>query len=450
MTDPEATPPSKITPEFQAYFPENGAVTEYVKWAVETTHAPKTFHLGSILSILAYDACRRGFTYGNHESFKLNLVLIGPSGSAKSTAKKRALDFMRDWYARIGLAYPGIMAQGSRSGLLHAMKAHRMAHPNHHIGGHITPIMLHLDELSALLRQRDITEMVNMLYDGGDFQINERQFQKMVEEAARTGAFTDDTDFVIKQPRLFSIFCTTPIALEMITSEDQAHGGLFGRYLWLRERVNVDEMQPEIRRYPFWRKSVMDGFVQLDAWLKRAYDVHPFPSKNITITDKSHDLKKEIWDWYKRCMALGTPMAGMASRLYVMVDQIAALYAYSMGTNHADEEAVWRANNFVLHCLQSVDVVLGEVGGSATFRLMNKLEALVRAAGSEGVNRRDAYRVLRVGKPELDPALEGLQNAGLVTLINTNLGQPGRPKIVIIHYDCIKEPKPPNDTETIH
>jgi hypothetical protein len=432
---PQKTAEKTLARDIACCLPTSGIVTEYVQWAIRTTQAPATFHIGAILPGVAYELARRGFMMApSGHTFRTLFALVGLSGTQKSTAIGRAQAFVRDWQAMLHGkdTDPYVQLSGSVPGILHAFGEHYVPR----IGR--TVAIMELEEFSQILDRRgdDFAEVLNRLYDGTDFHRQLRELQK----AKKNGEQVED---VIRKPVVCGILASTPASLNRVMREHHLEGGLFSRILWINDHVRREEMQPEfsmyadhraqvLRRWQAWSQNleVLEG--RLDQ-ARRAKVVYVPP-------DAMELVEQILWEEYADRVVEGDRLGGVLMRLYEAVKTVAALYATSRGHFNVTDEDIMPAVNLIRKCQRSAERVHAGLATNETYRLQVKVSDFLQRCGPQGANKRKLYQQFRAVKSELDIVLVTLAEQEVVYAMDVPAsGRGGRPGRCFVHEDFVAE-----------
>lgn len=407
-----------VTAELAACFPALGPIAEYVAWRAPLTHAPPVLHLAAILPVVAYEAARRGYTvpagFGQPIEW---FAVVAPPASAKSTQLREARAFSDDFYAAVSnhadlTPRPWVSLEGSIPGVIQ-----RIAQIRPTLEGRTCGILYHT-EFSRVLANEEAAPPLNLLYDGEDYVRNLRYVQR----AAELGGFTGTQGSTIKETVFSASVTTTPSALERAMHAETLEGGLFSRFLWLRERLDANALMPRPLVNHEGRARCLNAWVHWFAGLEglQATGV----SREIRCTPEAIALHEgPLFEALRADMAGEGFAAGVALRTLGHAMRLAAIYA--LARLHTERDAVtvtyddlWRAANFAMRSRRDA-LALGQSLAAVSLPIdgqTRQLVDMVEAAGVRGASRRDVYRLFggKLPKPAIDSVIDGALDQELV------------------------------------
>lgn len=406
-------------------FPAEGPIWAYMQWAHRLSHTPPVLHLASILPVMGYELCRRGFSIPEYGTPRAWFGIVAASSVAKTSTLSRARDFSQNFYAE-HFAHesirprPWVSLEGSLPGVLHAISGMQDDK------GKTCGILYH-NEFSRVLRSEDALEPLNMIYDGNDLDRNLRYLQKQADQGANVTA-------VIKQPAFSACVTTTPSALDRVARADMLEGGLFQRMLWIRCGLTREELQPRPLSDPTGRRFVMDTWGN---WFG-VFEAHRLRGLTPTIAFDPAALTwlDSVFESLGDLIVRETFEAGVAIRATHHATGLAAIYAASRNSVHDGQiwvsvDDIWRAVNLVLMCLSNAR----ELGGALlvkTMSLSSKLQHMlnfVKERDAAGCTRRDAYTLFHghISKVEMEALISVLLEMNLIVEQVGFVTGPGRP-----------------------
>jgi hypothetical protein len=402
--------------------PTSGLIHAYLWWVAPTTHAPAQYHLGAILPVLAYEAARRGIFIGERRKLpRIWTGLIGPSGAAKSTAHRRAIDFTRDWRrAHLGDLFtdPFFHLDGSMPGILAASATCYDKELDASIGIYET------DEMSKILSQLDsVSETLCKIFDGNSVQRHLRQFQ----QAKAAGEKVNDE---LKNPAFSACFASTPSSLERVTQAYHMEGGLYSRVLWFRGAVRPEDLMPREIHRDAERAQVLDIWEDWSRWLDAEQLTKGPLARRVAVPPHIQDmLSNHLFEPFRDVLVEDNRVNPARFRGGTYGEEITGLYALSRGQWVADEDDAIAAINLVNSCLETIGVMDRTVAVPENSRLREKVLQRLTAAGDAGLRRAQLYRGLNVDKEELDKAVKTLLDSEVITESVKVTGEPGRPPL---------------------
>lgn len=404
---------AKLSDGLAQCFPAEGPIWAYMQWAHPLTHTPPVLHLASILPVMGYELCRRGFTVPSYGMPRAWFGVVAPSSVAKTSTLHRARDFCSDFYAEqfqheALRPKPWVSLEGSLPGVLHAISAMRDER------GRTCGILYH-NEFSRVLRSDDALEPLNMIYDGQDYDRNLRYLQKLADKG-------EDVKAVIKAPAFSAVVTTTPAALERVSRPDTIEGGFFQRVLWIRTGLLKEDLKPRPTDDHVGRRFALDiwsrwfGYFEALRVQGLSPEIHFEPAAD-------HWLDENLFRALEDLIVRESFEAGVAMRARHHAANIAAVYAatrVSIADNHiwVTQDDVWRAANLVIACLQSARTLGGQLHVK-TMDLPSKLQTLldfICDRDIQGCTRREAYNVFHrhVGKVEMEMIISVLLDGNFV------------------------------------
>lgn len=398
---------ARLTAEVQACFPETGPIAEYVRWAATTGHAPPIMHLASILPVVGYELIRRGFQEPRFGSLVQWIALIAPSGSTKTTQMRLARVFSEEWYSSMFASdiapEPWLSLEGSMAGVLHA------AAQLPTVAGR-TPGILYHSEFSKVLRSDDVSDVLNQLYDGDPYERNLRYLQKL-----KDGFGGSNVKARIADPAFTLLALTTPISLEGVIRPEMLQGGLYARFLWIRAKLNRDDLQPWPQRIEQSREALLNTWRLWFSSLEGSRLTGLAPE--IELSDAAEKYLESVFK------LLGDSIVGdgfdstVTSRILPHATRIACYYAasrFDRQGNHiiVSEDDAARAAALVLHSAEYALALGTEIGATslAIDAKQRQILQLATRAGTDGVSRREIYRAFsnKLDKQQIEALLAAL------------------------------------------
>ena len=404
---------AKLSEQLAQCFPAEGPIWAYMQWAHKLSHTPPVLHLASIVPVIGYELCRRGFTITEYGSPRAWFGVVAASSVAKTSTLSRARQFSVDFYTEHFThealrPKPWVSLEGSLPGVLHAISSMQDER------GRTCGVLYH-NEFSRVLRSEDALEPLNMIYDGNDYDRNLRYLQKLADKGENVSA-------VIKQPSFSACVTTTPSALSRVARTDMLEGGLFQRMLWIRCGLLREELQPRPISDPVGQRFVQDVWGNWFGTL----EAHRLAGLGPTIAFEPAALKwldDVVFGSLGDLIVRESFESGVAIRASAHATHLAAIYAASRGRVRDGQiwvgaDDVWRAANLVIMCLHNAR----ELGGALfvkTMDLASRLQLLLSHVKDKDVNgctRREAYDAFHghVGKVEMEAMIGILLDAGHV------------------------------------
>lgn len=419
-----------LTPELQNCFPTSGPLYAYMQWAAPLSHTPPILHLTSILPVMAFELCRRGFYLPEYGAPRVWFAIVAPSSIGKTKSLGQAQEFSKSWYAEQfdrgqTRPKPWVSLEGSLPGVIHALTTLTDDQ------GRTCGILTH-PEFSRVLRADDALELLNVLYDGRDLERNLRYLQKRADDGHENGA-------VVHAPQLSAVVTTTPSALAKVVRSDTIEGGLWQRFLWLQTRIAPDDLQARPKLDPQGMRHVREEwsrwYATMEAW--RVQNVSP---KIAFRFDAVQWLDTHLFEGMRDLLLREDFVASVALRASTHASHIAAIYAASRLSFHGDQiivelDDVIRAANLVVRALYTAK----ELGGallSKTMELSERQLHLVRLleiAGIEGISRREVYKAFHgnLDKGAIEQLIQTLIDSEhiveeFIQAVGPGGGRPGR------------------------
>lgn len=404
---------ARLSESLAQCFPADGPIWAYMQWAAPLTHTPPALHLASILPVLSYELCRRGFTIPPYGMPRTWFGVVAPSSVAKTSTLYRAKDFSSAFYEEHFVheavrPKPWVSLEGSLPGVLHAISSMKDAH------GKTCGILYH-NEFSRVLRSEDALEPLNMIYDGRDYDRNLRYLQKQVDKGESVQA-------IIREPAFSAVVTTTPTAIERVSRPETLEGGFFQRVLWIRTSLLREDLQPRPKEDPTGQRFALDIWARWFGYFEAARLRGILPTIRIHPA-ADHWLDEVLFRSLEEVIIRESFESGVALRMRHHAVNVAAVYAASRCSIHDQQilitqDDVWRAANLVFTCFRSAHDLGGQIRVK-TMDLPSKVQALldyVRECDVAGCTRREAYSVFRghVGKVELEMIVSVLADGNFV------------------------------------
>lgn len=418
---------AKLTEELSRCFPAQGPIFAYMQWAHRLTHAPPILHLTSILPVWGFELCRRGMFTPEFGAPRVWFGVVAASSIGKTSALARAKKFSEEWYAdhfthEATRPRPWVSLEGSLPGVLHAISSLTDEHGR-------TAGILHHNEFSRVLRSEDALEPLNMIYDGENVDRNLRYLQKLADKG-------EDTKAIIQAPSFSAVVTTTPSAIARVVRPDTIEGGLWQRILWLRARVDQNELQAR----PYIDEE--GKRFALDEWARWFGTMESYRLQGLS---KRIYFRKEASDWLdsalfysmREILAKETFESSVAMRASAHASNIAVIYAASRLSVHdgcviVEADDVVRAANLVAMCMRTSF----ELGGALLTKTMDLSEKqrfllhILEGARADGLPRRDLYKSFHghLNKAQIDEVVQTLADADLIVeeVTPSRGGRPGR------------------------
>lgn len=424
---------AELSEEIRHCYPEEGPITAYLEWASRTSHTPPEAHLASVLPVVGFELCRRGYRLHDGSTPHAWFAVIAGPGTGKTTALTMARKFSTSFYGEVfhqDLApKPWVSLAGSMSGVLQ------------HLGGlanesGITPAVLHHTEVSEVFRNREAYEPLCRLYDNEPIERNLRYLQQAIAQGDTAAKQASN----IERPAISAIVTTTPSFSNQIQAE-MLTGGLLSRFLWLRLVLRTKEMQPEFQfdregrawALSWWKHwfGLLDqqrrsgGSLEIAyAGVARKFFNDQFFEQIRTLVDDGQGYSREDY------------IGGVCHRMLSHARRIATLYAGSRAAFHkgqimVDLDDAIRAANLVSRCMKDTITLSAPVAVDA-MRLDERemlLMTALRRAGERGMTRRDVYGIFnnRVDKGALGLLIQTLVDKESIVEYAVPTGRPGRP-----------------------
>ena len=383
--------------------PERGPLREYMDWATQTTAADPYFHLAAILPSFAYDLTRKGFRLGRSmRPLRLMTAIIGESGRGKSTCLSNARRLTREWMSITdpGRNAPHLHANGSISGIIHAMQSHW------HEDGKCTSPIFTLDELSALLMHDQFADAFNQLWDGTDFQRHYRHLQRTSES---------NESPTVRSPVLLGAFAGTVSALQPVVEGYHIEGGIISRILWYRQEPPLNDA--DFKKYMHvcfdsheeWRNRVAHSCADWSAALK-TYRLMGNP-RMILVEDEVYEfIRDKLWGQVRS--AQGSRTGSVITRLVEHVQTVGAIYA----ATEADlaegitvrVRHVATALRFIEKCRDSILGIEKHLAVEQVMKDVAAVQDVIGSSGDRGVTRSELYPKTKLPKNRIDQAISHL------------------------------------------
>lgn len=417
---------ARLPEALERCFPAEGPIWAYMQWAHRLSHTPPILHLASIIPVMSYELCRRGFTIPEFGTPRAWFGVVAASSVAKTSTLSRARDFSQNFYSEHFVhesirPKPWVSLEGSLPGVLHAISGMQDDK------GRTAGILYH-NEFSRVLRSEDALEPLNMIYDGNDLDRNLRYLQKQQDQGSNVSA-------VIKQPSFSAVVTTTPSAMERVARADMLEGGLFQRMLWVRCGLTRSELQPRPLSDPTGKRYVMDTWAN---WFG-IFEAHRLRGLVPTIAFEPAALQwlDSVFESLGDLIVRETFESGVAIRATHHATGLAAVYAASRNAVHDGQiwvgpDDVFRAVNLVAECLGNAQKLGGQLFVK-TMSLSSKSQHLlncVKDRDVHGCTRREVYELFHrhVGKVEMELIIATLIEMGLIVeQVAFPKSGPGRP-----------------------
>lgn len=382
-----------------------GPIHAFLWYACQAnTLPPPAFYVGAVLPLIAHEAARRGFIFEPNgpevERPRIQSVLIGPAASGKSSAMRLPRGFYKEVLEQtMGLAYvdPFVLFEGSIPGIVEVL-AGRLDP-----AAGCTPVIMHLEEFSRILEQRDgLSEVFNQVFDGEDFARALRAYQN----EARNGGKPPSK---ITAPAISGIFATTYAGLENTVTAMHREGGLATRMFWF-----VGEGGAFTLERPTTHSARTTALVVWTEWSRRMSNLifRDSQPKVLSLNPSCKPYFQQIADELNAIKMVNAedPRVPYLWRLVERSQQIAMLYAFSRGEFVAQPGDAWRAVNLVRFCDESIQHIRGRwtARSEDTWEQAQQCLAIIERAGEKGITRDKLAHAMR-GAQRLDFALATLR-----------------------------------------
>jgi hypothetical protein len=379
-----------------------------------------------MIAMATNELAKRGFYIDGGWPLNVWVCLVGGSSSGKSTSLSMVQRFAAD--LRAASAAPDdedwIQAEGSMSGLLAAL-----AGRFDKVRGTTTALFYHQEFATLFSAREPISEMMCQIVDGTNYERHLREIQRRADRKERER---------IVSPVVSAIFCTTEDQLAEQFKAAHRTGGLYSRIVWVRGEIALDNLRlPEayvhgIMPPAYW--AVQDEW---KAWLAVLEFAGADQGRAIKFTPEALELfKMAVFEPLKVKMTEGDVWNAVRLRFVDKTRVLATVLAAGRGSLLVHPEDVQRAIRLSDLLLEHA-TSLSTVGTDPIFRLAGRAERFVLAQGDEGATRRELYRALRVGKRELNEALETLIDREAV--IEDRKGLDGRVRLFHVDSEYAKK-----------
>jgi len=426
----EGGPIPGVPDEIQACFPETGMIHAAMWWLVQTGYTDSLHHLMATLPVLAYEMSIRGWEgVGRGRQIALQTLLIGPSGSAKSTALRK----VRELHDDVTKQYYGpswdtrkhdrwMPCEGTTAGVLEMLAGAHVEEwetPNatyQHMDA--TPAIIYNEEFSSVLGMSGgIYDFLLQLFDASTKV--DRALVRYLKEK-RDGGKPPAT---VRKPAISAIYCTTPEALRSIVTrlpDGYLERGLASRMLWAygkgdsdRLRLDTPGLSSQLREVvALWSRALAWNDAQFMLGSLRHDDV---ALRVLPISPKVKQLLENYVAETKTAIDSASSRAGTLVRGLNQAQLVAQIYAWSNGQYEVDENLMQRALRLVQLCQASLEHMQDVATASEAWLAQEKLLEAIRQA-PKGLTKAQCYAIARCPKAELDAMLEGLRDRSAIDL----------------------------------
>lgn len=416
----EVTVPAKLADplglgqELFEVFPEDGAIRKYLEWAHKAHGGPHIFHLASILPVCAYELDYRGFhLIRSTDRAKIPLtlwfMLIGDSGTGKSTAVDSAQDFFRDVLSQEQSTRmdPWVEPEGSIQGIVVALQDH-YSHSSDTISG----ILYHREAAQVFSTREAISETLCKLADGRTFQANYRRNQK-----AKSSNPNADR---VKNPHLSLIMATTEAQLAPYFKDAHRSGGIFTRLIWIKpnfERKHI-RLHEDFDQIDALADEYKEAVIAMARWHAELATLKGETKKpGFTLSQGAYKELKKLFNFYKDAFEGQDTdnMHGVRMRLLEKTRVLACIIA-----SQRPDPVLEVGADDMRRAAELTEVFLQHAHAMAHFssdeivRYAEKAEKLIKAAGEKGLFRKALYNRIRVGAPTMDKIMNTLEDRGRI------------------------------------
>jgi ABC-type dipeptide/oligopeptide/nickel transport system ATPase component len=414
----------------QNCFPASGLIHRTMHHLVQTGYTSPFHHLAALLPAVANTMALRGWGgVGRGRQVAIQTVLVGPSGSAKSTAIREVMRLTNE----VTRAYYGpqfneklhdrwIPFEGTVPGLLetlHDMYVEEWNTPLASYQLNTTPAILYSEELpvSMLIKQEALKVMLELFDPVPKVDRRLKEYRRMEKAGQKAPS-------CVTAPAVSAVFATTPSTLEAAFQSNHIDGGLAMRVIWAYARGDIGRLTIDTPDHTDSRREVVRYWVKALEW----HDA-------MAVSGKSGDRMLPLTPTVKELLAFIQTQAkdahakhddrtvALKVRGLNQAQMVAQVFAWSRGDTAVHPDDLERAMNFIAMAHESFDEIAGLIEVDDNWRLQQKLLKAIESSG--GLSRSECYRVLQCSRFELEQVLEALKERQLIDLLKRATG--GRP-----------------------
>lgn len=429
----EDAPIPGVDEYIQNCFPTSGIIHRTMHFLVQTGYTSPFHHLAALLPAVANIMALRGWQgAGRGQQIALQAVLVGPSGSAKSTAIREVMKLVQDVEALyFGNGYREdkhnrwLPCEGTMPGILetlHDMHIESYDTPlvSYPLG--TTPAVLYSEELPvSILSKQDALKVLLELFDPLP-KVDRRLAKYRAMQKAGQKAPS-----IVLRPAISAVLATTPSTLAAVFQDHHLDGGLAQRTLWAFARGDITRLTIDVPDHTELRREVVGYWVQALRWHdKNVLTGMCGVERVLPLTPAVKELLKLTVEQTRAAHEKGNDrLVSVKVRGLNTIQLIAQVFAWSRGFYEVHPDDLDRALNFIQMCHESFQQVVAFLDVETDW---GRQEALLRAIEtSGGLSKSECYAVLRCSKSELDQALDALRDRGAVDFIKASGGGRGRP-----------------------
>lgn len=377
--------------DFRTHIPSHGWIRDYVAYAIQCTDAPPMYHILAASALIANAIAPEHECVVDGESIPIHMffLIVGESGNRKSAAIKRALRAVQPCYLETGLDqriwYPEACTP---EGIITAL----LADPN---------------------RLMVLTEWTDLQSQGrAGYWQHAPQFWEMIYDRTPIQRLKMNTQVKVERPSITILGASTPSLVKQNTALRDWEAGKMARYLigYMNKPDDIEmvnaiehvELLPDLRR----RYSELLSMTEAISFI-------PSPEAK---------LYKDNWQysqgWKDFVRSLPEHLQPSALRAGDHVYRLATLYQASMDypwNMVISLEAIIAAIQMVWWCMESLRDAFLLLPMHEQIPL-NRVKAVIRAAGPDGICKRDLLRQVHIHEPELDRTIQTLKAREEVTI----------------------------------
>lgn len=433
MTAPyeEDAPIPGIDEYVQNCFPTSGLIHRTMHHLVKTGYTSPFHHLAALLPAVANVMALRGWSgVGRGRQIAIQTVLVGPSGSAKSTAIREVMRLQHE----VTRAYYGpqynerlhdrwMPCEGTVPGLLeslHDMYVETWETPLASYTLGTTPAILYSEELpvSMLMKQEALKVMLELFDPVPKVDRRLKEYRRMEKAGQKAPS-------CVTAPAVSAVFATTPSTLEAAFQTNHIDGGLAMRVIWAYARGDIGRLTVDTPDHTDSRREVVRYWVRALEW-----------HDSMALSGKSGDRVLPLTPAVKELLTFIQGQAQVAHakhddrtvalkvRGLNQAQMVAQVFAWSRGDLAVHPDDLERAMNFIAMAHESFDEIAGLVEVDSNFKLQQKLLKAIESSG--GLNRSECYRTLKCSRMELEQVIEALKDRELIDHVrkSTTGGRP--------------------------
>jgi len=365
---------------------------------------------------------------GRGRQVAIATVLVGPSGSAKSTAIREVMRLDQEVQSLyFGNSYKEwlhdrwLPCEGTMPGVLETlsdMHLETFDAPLYQYALGTTPAILYSEELpvSFLTKPESLKLMLELLDPLPKVDRRLAKYRAMTQQGQKAPA-------CVVRPAISTVFATTPAALTEALRGHHIDGGLAMRVIWAFARGDIKRLTIDAPDRSDQRQEVARYWVEALKW----HDAMAFRGESgerlLPLTPQVKVLleliRAQAEDAHDRLddRTVAVKVRGLNHAQY-----IAQIFAWSRGDDEVHPDDLDRAMNFVQMAHESFNEIAGLVGNPDWLRQERLRRAIEQ---SKGLSKKECYRLLNCSKRELDEALEALKERGIIDHVKVATG--GRP-----------------------